>query len=149
MADRLDQLGARIEIAIDPMTKAHQPEGIVFVLGLGDILIDLGDIADLDAIQPGRTEIPLFDNAGNSIGTDRRFLARHLPEIEDHLHYRSVDVSTIKELAKRWSPSLLKDAPVKVGSHRALDDIRESIEELRYYREHLFLPEIAKPAARA
>ena len=72
---------------------------------------------------------------GNSIGTDRRFLATYLPEIEDHLHYRSVDVSTIKELARRWSPEVLKQAPAKTGSHRALDDIRESIDELRFYRD--------------
>jgi len=85
---------------------------------------------------PEARTVPL---CGNSIGTDRRFLARHLPEIEDHLHYRSVDVSTIKELAKRWMPELLREAPVKVGAHRALDDIRESIEELRFYRRALFV----------
>jgi oligoribonuclease len=75
---------------------------------------------------------------GNSIGMDRRFLAVHLPEIEDFLHYRSVDVSTVKELARRWYPAVLAAAPRKVGSHRALGDITESIEELRYYRQHLF-----------
>ena len=71
---------------------------------------------------------------GNSIGTDRRFLAAQLPEIEAFLHYRSVDVSTIKELAKRWNPAILGGAPRKAEGHRALDDIRESVEELRYYR---------------
>ena len=71
---------------------------------------------------------------GNSIGTDRRFLAQYLPEIENFLHYRSVDVSTIKELMKRWNPVLLDDAPRKGEGHRAMDDIRESVEELRYYR---------------
>jgi len=75
---------------------------------------------------------------GNSIGTDRRFLAAHLPEIENYLHYRSVDVSTIKELARRWHPIALKKAPRKSTAHRALDDIVESIEELRYYRKHFF-----------
>ena len=72
---------------------------------------------------------------GNSIGTDRRFLAVHLPEIENFLHYRSVDVSTIKELIKRWNPPLLDAAPRKAEGHRALDDIRESLKELAYYRE--------------
>jgi len=72
---------------------------------------------------------------GNSIGTDRRFLAAQLPEIEEFLHYRSVDVSTLKELAKRWNPAILGDAPRKAEGHRALDDIRESVEELRYYRK--------------
>ena len=82
---------------------------------------------------------------GNSIGTDRRFLARYLNDIEEHLHYRSVDVSTIKELARRWYPGVLSSLPRKATSHRALDDIRESIEELRHYRQHVFLP----PAAQA
>lgn len=75
---------------------------------------------------------------GNSIGTDRRFLAQYLPEIENFLHYRSVDVSTIKELARRWYPEILAAAPPKAGHHRALDDIRESVAELRFYRERLF-----------
>jgi oligoribonuclease len=92
---------------------------------------------------PAARTVPL---CGNSIGTDRRFLARHLPEIEDHLHYRSVDVSTIKELARRWYPATLQAQPSKGASHRALDDIRESIEELRYYRRHLFVPASTAPA---
>jgi oligoribonuclease len=86
---------------------------------------------------PDPRTVPL---CGNSIGTDRRFLAAQLPEIEEHLHYRSVDVSSIKELARRWYPKILLAAPRKAGSHRALGDIRESIEELRYYRDRLFVP---------
>ncbi|MCP3989730.1 MAG: oligoribonuclease [Actinomycetia bacterium] len=81
--------------------------------------------------------IPL---CGNSIGMDRRFLARHLTEIEEFLHYRSVDVSTIKELARRWYPDVLGLAPRKDAGHRALDDITESIKELRFYRQHVFIP---------
>jgi oligoribonuclease len=76
--------------------------------------------------------------AGNSIGTDRRFLAAQMPEVEEFLHYRCVDVSTIKELARRWFPADAESAPVKQGTHRALDDILESIEELRHYRLHVF-----------
>lgn len=76
--------------------------------------------------------------AGNSIGTDRRFLASQMPEVELFLHYRCVDVSTIKELARRWFPADAASAPVKQGTHRALDDILESIEELRHYRSHVF-----------
>lgn len=91
----------------------------------------------LRAHIPEPRTVPL---CGNSIGTDRRFLAAWLPEVEAHLHYRSVDVSTIKELARRWYPEALAAAPQKVGAHRALDDIRESIEELRYYRGHVFRP---------
>ena len=80
-------------------------------------------------------KVPL---CGNSIGTDRRFLAAHLPDVENFFHYRSVDVSTVKELARRWYPALVSAAPTKKGGHRALDDIRESIEELRSYRSHMF-----------
>ena len=82
-----------------------------------------------------RGQTPL---AGNSIWQDRRFLARTMPRIDAFLHYRIVDVSSIKELARRWYPDALAAAPVKRGTHRALDDVRESIEELRYYREHVF-----------
>ena len=74
---------------------------------------------------------------GNSIGQDRRFLVKYMPELEAHFHYRNIDVSTIKELAKRWKPSIM-DGFKKKGAHLALDDIRESIEELRYYRRNLF-----------
>ncbi len=81
---------------------------------------------------------------GNSIGMDRRFLAQYLPDIENFLHYRSVDVSTIKELTRRWYPDLLNGAPRKAVAHRALDDIKESIEELRHYRAAVFVPP-AKP----
>jgi oligoribonuclease len=73
---------------------------------------------------------------GNSIGQDRRFLARYMPRLEAHFHYRNLDVSTLKELAARWAPQV-KDGFKKQNSHRALDDIRESIAELRYYRQHL------------
>lgn len=75
---------------------------------------------------------------GNSIGADRRFLARYLPEIENFLHYRSIDVSTVKELARRWRPQTYEQAPEKKKSHRALDDIHESLEELRWYRREFF-----------
>ena len=89
----------------------------------------------IQAHVPKPRTVPL---AGNSIGTDRRFLAAHLPEIEEYLHYRSVDVSTIKELAGRWYPQVMAAAPQKAGGHRALDDIRESLAELAYYRSTVF-----------
>jgi oligoribonuclease len=85
---------------------------------------------------PEPRTVPL---AGNSIGTDRRFLATQLPEIEDYLHYRSVDVSTIKELCRRWRPEIYRAAPSKKGGHRALQDIRESVAELAYYRDAFFI----------
>ena len=75
---------------------------------------------------------------GNSIGVDRRFLAAQLPEVENFLHYRSIDVSTVKELARRWHPQVFHKAPQKAKGHRALDDIRESLNELRHYRDTFF-----------
>ena len=116
----------------------HTSSGLLTAIAESTISLEEAGQATLDFIRQHVPEARTVPLCGNSIGTDRRFLARYLPEIEDHLHYRSVDVSTIKELAKRWMPSLLQGAPTKVGSHRALDDIRESIEELRYYREALF-----------
>ena len=91
--------------------------------------------------EPGT--VPL---AGNSIGTDRRFLAAQLPEVSDWFHYRSVDVSSIKELARRWYPDAVAAAPDKRGAHRAMDDIKESIEELAYYRSTIFRRKAAQGA---
>ena len=76
--------------------------------------------------------------AGNSVHADRAFLNVYMPELEAHLHYRNVDVSTIKELARRWYPQVLEEEPAKTGNHRALAGIRESIAELEYYRERIF-----------
>ncbi len=86
----------------------------------------------------GPRQVPM---AGNTIGTDRAFLARDMPDLEGFLHYRNVDVSSVKELARRWFPRAFYNAPPKAGGHRALADIRESIEELRYYREAVFVPQ--------
>ncbi|MGC8626455.1 MAG: oligoribonuclease [Acidimicrobiales bacterium] len=84
---------------------------------------------------PEPRTVPL---CGNSIGMDRRFLAAYMPELEAHLHYRSIDVSTIKELARRWYPAAFAAAPKKQGAHRALEDIKESVAELRYWRQAIF-----------
>ena len=79
--------------------------------------------------------------AGNSIGTDRAFLTKYMPRLDAHLHYRNVDVSSIKELAKRWYPRAYFNSPAKNGGHRALDDMLESIRELHYYRRAVFVTE--------
>jgi oligoribonuclease len=86
---------------------------------------------------PGSGKSPL---AGNSVSVDRTFIARFLPEVNSYLHYRTVDVSSIKELARRWYPKVYFAAPKKTGNHRALGDIRDSIEELEYYRKTIFVP---------
>ena len=112
---------------------------------LGAIATSTIDLADataqtlefIKAHVPEARTVPL---CGNSIGTDRRFLAAYMPEIDEWLHYRSIDVSTVKELCRRWYPAAYAAAPVKKGGHRALDDIRESVAELRYYRSAIFTP---------
>ncbi len=86
---------------------------------------------------------------GNSIATDRAFLARDLPRLDEFLHYRMIDVSSIKELARRWYPRAYFASPAKVGGHRALADIKESITELRYYREAVFVPMPGPDTSRA
>lgn len=130
----------------------HTSSGLLEQIAASTTSLEEAGAATLAFIKehvPEPRSVPL---CGNSIGTDRRFLARHLPDIENHLHYRSVDVSTIKELARRWYPRILTAQPRKATAHRALDDIRESISELAYYRQHLFVvppqpPAPAPPAA--
>jgi oligoribonuclease len=122
----------------DVVRDMHTRSGLLAAIESSTLsLADAGaeTLAFIKAHVPAPRTVPL---AGNSIGTDRRFLAAHLPEIEDHLHYRCIDVSTLKELARRWFPDKLAGAPTKRGGHRALDDIRESLEELRFYRTALF-----------
>ncbi len=122
----------------DVVVRMHARSGLTTEIESSTVsLADAGaqTLTFLQAHIPEARSVPL---CGNSIGTDRRFLARWLPDIENFLHYRSVDVSTIKELARRWYPEALAEVPSKDGTHRALDDIRESIEELRTYRELVF-----------
>lgn len=127
--------------AMDPVVvQMHSRSGLLDAIRASTITLEEAGAATLAFIKqhvPEPRSVPL---CGNSIGTDRRFLAAQLPEIENHLHYRSVDVSTIKELARRWYPGVLAARPQKEGAHRALDDIKASVEELRYYRQHLFVP---------
>jgi oligoribonuclease len=116
----------------------HTRSGLLTAIQSSDVTLEQAKAETLAFLRKHITEPRSVPLCGNSIGTDRRFLAQWMPEIEDYLHYRSIDVSTIKELARRWSPETVKRAPTKAGGHRALDDIRESIQELRYYREAFF-----------
>ena len=129
---------AQLDAMVDVVRDMHTRSGLLAAIEASDISLEEAGAATLDFIRkhvPMPRTVPL---CGNSIGTDRRFLAAYLPDIENFLHYRSVDVSTIKELALRWAPEVVGAAPRKETHHRALDDIRESVNELRYYREHLF-----------
>lgn len=140
-------------IAEGPLLAVHQPDSLLQAMdewctrthgesGLTQRVKD-SRISEADAeqqtlaflhehLEPG--DSPL---CGNSIGQDRRFLVKYMPQLEDFFHYRNLDVSTIKELARRWRPDVLGGVK-KQGSHLALDDIRDSINELRHYREHFF-----------
>jgi oligoribonuclease len=118
----------------------HTTSGLLDVLSGGVTLTEAEELV----LRYVRTHVPDAKKAplcGNSIATDRSFLARDMPELDEHLHYRMVDVSSIKELARRWYPRTYFASPEKQGGHRALADITESIRELRYYRSAIFVPQ--------
>ncbi len=124
----------------DVVREMHTSSGLLAAIETSTVSLEDAGRRTLEFVTehvPLPRTVPL---CGNSIGTDRRFLAAYLPAIENYLHYRSVDVSTVKELVQRWYPAVAAKAPTKNTSHRALDDIRESVAELRYYRETAFLP---------
>lgn len=118
----------------------HTKSGLLDAIRSSTITLEDAGRQTLEFIKSHVPEARTVPLCGNSIGTDRRFLARYLPDIENHLHYRSVDVSTIKELVKRWYPGTDNIRPFKLGNHRALGDIQESVNELRFYRERVFVP---------
>jgi oligoribonuclease len=127
----LDRMG-------DFVRAMHTKSGLLEAIESSTITLAEAGEATLAFLREHIAEPGTVPLCGNSIGTDRRFLIRWLPEVDGFLHYRSVDVTSIKELARRWNPEVLKSAPEKSGGHRALDDIRESLVELRHYRQHLF-----------
>lgn len=122
----------------DVVRTMHTKSGLLAEIGASTTTLAQAGEATLAFLRQHIAEPATVPLCGNSIGTDRRFLAAFLPEIEGYLHYRSVDVSTIKELAKRWYPDVYGAAPRKAGGHRAMDDVRESVAELAYYRAALF-----------
>ena len=133
------------------VVEMHTSSGLIEEITRSTISLSEAGAQTLEFIRQHVPEPRTVPLCGNSIGTDRRFLSRYLPDIENHLHYRSVDVSSVKELVRRWYPGVLNELRQKQGSHRALDDIRESVAELRYYREKVFVafpaPAVAAPAA--
>jgi len=122
------------------VVEMHTKSGLLDAIRTSTVSLADAGAQTLEFIKqwvPEARKVPL---CGNSIGMDRRFLDAHLPDIENWLHYRSIDVSSVKELVRRWYPGLTNGRPYKVGTHRALDDIRESVAELRFYRERVFVP---------
>lgn len=151
------------EIAVGPELVIHQPDEILNAMddwnkkhhGASGLIerVKASTISEADAeaqtiafinLHVSTKERPVL--AGNSIHQDRRFIRRYMPALEKRLHYRMVDVSTIKELGRRWFPQIIANVPQKKETHRALDDIRESIDELRFYKQHLFVAAPAGPA---
>jgi len=123
----------------DVVREMHTRSGLLEEIKASSVSLESAGREVLDFLKkhiPVPGTVPL---AGNSIGTDRRFLAAYLPEIENWLHYRSVDVSTIKELCRRWYPKAIEGAPGKNTAHRAMEDIKESVAELAYYRAAIFV----------
>ena len=149
--------GQLVEKAVGPELVVHQPDEILAAMdewnkshhgasGLVERVrastVSIADaeaavLACVDAHVPAK-ERPVL--AGNSIHQDRRFVRRYMTAFDKRLHYRMVDVSTVKELARRWYPDVVAKLPAKKETHRALDDVRESIDELRWYRDHVFAP---------
>ena len=123
----------------DTVRAMHTDSGLLARIRSSTVSLDEAGAAVLAFLREHIDEPRTVPLCGNSIGTDRRFLARHLPEIDDFLHYRCIDVSTVKELARRWQPSVYEGAPAKAKGHRALDDITESLQELRWYRQAGFV----------
>jgi oligoribonuclease len=140
VAPPAEQLPALLEGMVEVVREMHTSSGLLAELADGVPLAEAEErilaYVREHVPDPGRAQL-----AGNTVGTDRGFLARDMPTLEAHLHYRIVDVSSIKELARRWYPRAYFNAPKKTGNHRALGDIRDSIAELRYYRETIFVPQ--------
>ena len=131
---------AELERMDDFVRNMHTKSGLLPQIEASTV--SLQDASD-QVIDYLRTRVPesTAPLCGNSIGVDRRFLDRYLPAVDRYVHYRSIDVSSLKELCRRWNPAVYKGRPGKRETHRALDDIRESIEELRFYRANMLLPE--------
>lgn len=124
----------------DFVTAMHTTSGLLPQITASTITVAEAQAQTLAFLREHISEPRSVPLCGNSIGTDRRFLQEYMPDLEAFFHYRNVDVSTIKELAKRWHPDVLGARPEKATAHRALDDIRESIAELVHYRDALFIP---------
>ncbi|WP_255353308.1 oligoribonuclease [Phycicoccus sp. Root101] len=145
----LNQLGDGVDVVIAPPAEAleqmddfvrnmHTSSGLLDELA-GGTTMEAAEKLVLDYVREWVPEPRKAPLGGNTVGTDRNFLLRDMAELEAHLHYRIIDVSSIKELSRRWYPRAYFSSPKKSGGHRALADIRESIAELRYYREAVFV----------
>ena len=125
----------------DVVQKMHTKSGLIPAIEASTLTLDEAGAQVLAYLRVHVPEAGTAPMCGNSIGVDRRFLDAQLPELDQYLHYRSIDVSSFKELCRRWYPEVYRKRPAKVETHRALADVNESIAELRYYREAMLRPE--------
>jgi oligoribonuclease len=130
----------------DFVRKMHTKSGLLPEIERSSIALEAAGIQAIEYIKQFVPEPGTAPMCGNSIGVDRRFLDRYLPDLDRYLNYRSIDVSSLKELCRRWYPDVYKKRPSKAETHRALDDIRESVAELRYYRDTIMQPPAPAPA---
>ncbi|MEU0517206.1 oligoribonuclease [Streptosporangium sp. NPDC006007] len=155
----LNRLDEGVDVVIKPPPEAleqmsevvremHTASGLLEVLG-GGVTLAEAEALVLDYIKGHIPEPKRAPLCGNSISTDRSFIARDMPGVDTFLHYRMIDVSSVKELARRWYPRVYFASPEKQGGHRALADIVESIRELRYYRAAVFVPQPGPDSATA
>jgi oligoribonuclease len=126
--------------------KMHTKSALLPEIERSSLTLEAAGKQAIDYIKQFVPEPGTAPMCGNSIGVDRRFLDRYLPDLDRYLHYRSIDVSSLKELCRRWYPEAYKKRPSKAETHRALDDIRESVAELRYYRDTIMQPPTPAPA---
>jgi oligoribonuclease len=124
----------------DFVRKMHTKSGLLPQIASSSLSLDAAGAQALAYVRERVPEPGTAPLCGNSIGVDRRFLHRYLPDLDNYLHYRSIDVSSLKELCRRWYPEVYAKRPGKAETHRALADIQESIAELRFYREHMLRP---------
>jgi oligoribonuclease len=125
--------------------KMHTKSGLLTEIERSSLSLEAAGKHAIEYIKQFVPEPGTAPMCGNSIGVDRRFLDRYLPELDRYLHYRSIDVSSLKELCRRWYPEAYKKRPSKTEAHRALDDVRESVAELRYYRDTIMRPPTPSP----
>lgn len=135
------QPAVALEGMVDVVRDMHARSGLTDAVLASTVSLADAEAAVLALVKEHVPEPRTVPLCGNSIATDRTFLVRHMPDLDAWLHYRMVDVSSVKELARRWYPKAYYHAPVKAGGHRALADILESVAELRYYRSAIFQPQ--------
>ena len=129
-----------LETMVPFVKEMHATSGLTDAVRQSTVTLGAAEQRVLDYVKGHIPEAKTAPLCGNSIATDRGFIARDMPALDEHLHYRMIDVSSIKELARRWYPRVYYAQPAKGLAHRALADIRESVQELAYYRQTLFVP---------